>query len=70
MPFNEESARQAAKSRWENKTPNSRRTKQLKINISPDEDALLNAKAKEANLSRTETLIQAIKQFNPIADFV
>jgi hypothetical protein len=65
MPFNGESARQAVKTRWDNKPPNSRRTQQLKINISPDEEALLDVKVKEAGLSKTEAVIQAIIQYQP-----
>ena len=67
MAFSEESARKAAKSRWGEKDPNSLRTIQLRMKISPDEDAILDAKSKEAKLSRTETVVQALKQFDPKA---
>jgi len=50
------------------KDPNSLRTIQLRMKISPDEDAILDAKSKEARLSRTEIVIQALKQFNPKAN--
>lgn len=65
MPFSEESARKAAKSRWGDKDPNTIRTVQLRMKISPNENDLLDVKSKEAGLSRTETVIQALKQFNP-----
>lgn len=65
MPFSEESARKAAKTRWENKSQSYRRTRQLKINISPYEEAILAAKIKESGLSKAETVIQAIIQYQP-----
>ena len=66
MPFNKETASKAVKKRWGERTPESNRTEQLNIRISPSEKQMLGDKAKKAgNLSNAETVVRALMQYDP-----
>jgi len=65
MPFNSKTGREAVEKRWGERPPDSNREVQVNVRMSPSEEKMLNEKAAEANLSRAETVITAIEQFDP-----
>jgi len=71
MPFNDKTPREVQKKggansaakRWRDKDPSTIRNKRVPIDVSEQERQMIDSKAAEHGLSRTELIIQAVKKF-------
>jgi len=69
MPFDSTTApaagRKGGPKRWSGKDPSTKRDRAIHLVISQNEYGMILGKAAEANLSNTEMIVQAVKNFKP-----
>jgi len=68
MPFDDKTASVAGskggKARWKHRNPEDKRDKKLMITVSQNEADEIDGKAEALKISRTELVVQAVKNFN------
>ena len=69
MPFDSASGRaggqKGGRNRWRDKDPATVRSEKFLIKVTPSELALMDEKAEEEGVSRTELIVRATQQYKP-----
>jgi hypothetical protein len=56
----------SAKKRWGDKTPETIRNRQLKLNLSQEEKNMIDEKARDFGISKADLVIAAVSEYNHV----